>query len=103
MEAAASTAAANSGLYPVFFMIGIVTLPLPTVLATELPEYIPSSALAMTATLAGPPMAWPAMEFARSMKKVPIPVFSRKDPRMMNRTIKVAHTPSGVPIMPSVV
>lgn len=71
VEAAASTAAAKSLSYPVFFMIGMVTLPEPTVLATELPEYIPSKALDITATLAGPPLANPATEFAISMKKEP--------------------------------
>ena len=78
-----------------------VTLPEPTVLATELPEYIPSRALEITATLAGPPVARPAMEFAISIKKVPIFVFSRKDPRIINKTINVEHTPIGVPITPS--
>jgi hypothetical protein len=38
----------------------MVKLPEPTVLATELPETVPSQALAMTAILAGPPEAQPA-------------------------------------------
>ena len=54
LSAAASTAPAKSLSYPVFFMIGIICAE-PTVLATELPEYMPSITLAMTATFAGPP------------------------------------------------
>jgi hypothetical protein len=79
----------------------MVTLPEPTVLATELPEYIPSKALEITATLAGPPDEKPAMELAISIKKLPIFVFSRKAPRIINNTIKVEQTPIGVPITPS--
>ena len=75
-------------------------LPLPTVLATEEPEYIPISALEMTATLAGPPTLAPATELARSTKKVPMPVFSKKEPRMMNSTIKEAQTVMGEEKMP---
>ena len=82
-------------------MTGIVTLPEPTVLATELPEYIPSRALEMTATLAGPPVAHPAIELAMSMKKVPMLVFSKNEAKIINKTIKVEHTPIGVPITPS--
>ena len=37
------------------FIMGMVMEPEPTVLATEEPEAMPSRALAMTATLAGPP------------------------------------------------
>ena len=70
----------------------MVIEPLPTVLATEEPEYIPSSALEITATFAGPPTEEPATEFARSTKNVPIPVFSSRAPRMINRTIKVVQT-----------
>ena len=103
VEAAASTAAANSLLYPMLFITGIVTLPLPTVLATELPEYIPSSADDITATFAGPPDAYPAMEFARSTKNEPIPVFSRNAPRIIKNTINVEHTLRGVPGIPFVV
>ena len=43
------------------------------------------------------------MEFAISMKNLPTPVLSRKEPKSMKRTINVEHTPRGVPITPSVV
>ena len=69
-----------------FFITGIVIEPEPTVLATEEPEYIPSSAEEITATFAGPPACEPTKEFARSTKKVPMPVFSRKEPNIINIT-----------------
>ena len=92
VEAEASTAAANSGLYPVFFIMGMVMEPEPTVLATELPEAMPSSAEAMTATFAGPPLAEPATKLAQSMKKLAMPVRSRKAPNMTNTTMNLAQT-----------
>ena len=64
VEAAASTAPANSPGYPVDFIIGIVTEPVVTVLPTEDPETIPHRAEEITATLAGPPDADPAMQLA---------------------------------------
>src|SRR5690606_1666156 len=70
VDAAASTAAANSGLYPRRFIIGMVKLPEPTVLATELPEMVPSRALVMTATLAGPPDAQPATALRSEERRV---------------------------------
>ena len=64
VEAAASTAPANSGRYPVFFIMGMVTEPVVTVLPTEEPDTMPQRAEEMTATLAGPPLAEPARELA---------------------------------------
>ena len=57
--------------------MGIVKEPVPTTLATELPETVPMSPDESTATFAGPPLAQPAMLFARSMKNLPSPVDSR--------------------------
>ena len=67
------------------------------------PETVPIMALVITATLAGPPLLSPQMELARSMKNAPTPVFSRKDPKSMNRKMKVAEAPTGVPKIPSCV
>ena len=69
-------------------------------LATDEPEYIPSSAEDITATFAGPPADEPTSELARSTKKVPIPVFSRKEPNIINITIKLQHTETGVEKIP---
>ena len=65
----------------------MVKLPDPTVLATELPDTVPSNALVITATFAGPPAACPAMELEISMKNCPMPVFSRKAPNSIKRNI----------------
>ena len=83
--------------------MGMVKLPEPTVFATELPEIMPCSAEAITATLAGPPTAAPAIELAMSRKYLPTPVLSRKEPKRINSTMKVEQTPMGVPMTPSVV
>ena len=81
----------------------MVKLPVPTTFATELPDTVPIRPLESTATLAGPPDAQPAMEFARSIKNLPSPVTSKYAPKSMNRNIKVDDTPNGMPKMPSVV
>ena len=65
----------------------MVTAPVVTVLPTEEPDTMPHRAEEMTATLAGPPEAEPAMAFAPSMKKLAMPVASRKAPKMMNSTM----------------
>ena len=74
--------------------------PEPTVFATEEPEYIPISAEDITATLAGPPAAEPTTEFAKSTKNAPIPDFSRNAPKIMNITMKLQQTVTGVEKMP---
>lgn len=81
--------------------MGMVKLPEPTVFATEEPDTVPSSALVITATLAGPPRLWPAMALLRSIKKPPTPVFSRKAPNSINRKMKFAQAPMAGPNMPS--
>ncbi len=58
VEALASTAPANSGFNPIFFIMGIVKLPVVTTFAVLLPEIDPTKALAITAILAGPPRAF---------------------------------------------
>ncbi len=84
MEAAGSMAPATWGLKPAFFIIGIVKAPVETVLAMALPEIDPNSPLAMTATLAGPPILCPTAASGKSMKKRWAPLFSRKAPNSTN-------------------
>ena len=55
-------------VYPVSFIMGIVTDPVVTVLPTEEPLTMPQSAEEITATFAGPPANLPAMQFAILMK-----------------------------------
>ena len=81
----------------------MVKLPVPATFATELPETVPMSPLESTATFAGPPLAQPAMAFAKSMKNFPRPVDSRYAPKRMKRKMNVEETPKGMPKMPSVV
>jgi len=70
--------------------------------ATEEPEMVPMSPELTTATLAGPPVDQPARARERSMTNLPIPVFSRTDPKRMNMNTKVEETPRGTPKTPSV-
>ena len=65
VEAVASTAAANSGSKPFFFIMGMVKVPVPMTLAVGLPLMEPKKPEATTATLAGPPRMWPNREEAR--------------------------------------
>ena len=103
MDAAASTAAANSGLYPILFIIGMVTDPEPTVFATDEPEAIPSRALATTATFAGPPENLPTAALAKRMKKSATPERSRNAPNIMNMTMNLTQTCTGALKIPFVV
>ena len=66
--------------------------PEPTVLATEEPEAMPSRALAMTATLAGPPEKRPTAQLANLMKKSATPLRSRKAPKIMNTAMNFTQT-----------
>ena len=79
----------------------MVNEPEPTVLATEEPETVPSSAEVNTATFAGPPRRLPARALPKSMKNWPTPVFSRNAPKSMNRKMNVLDAPMGVPNTPS--
>ena len=81
----------------------MVKLPEPTTFDTELPSTMPSSALVITATLAGPPEAQPASQLPRSMKSLPTPVISMNAAKSRNMNTNVAETPSGMPNTPSVV
>ena len=67
--------------------MGMVTEPVVTVLPTDEPETMPHRADEMTATLAAPPEDQPAMRLAKLMKKLAMPVRSRKAPKMMNKTM----------------
>ena len=74
--------------------------PVVTVFPTDDPETMPHRAEEMTATFAGPPLERPAILFAKAMKKPAMPVRSRNAPKMMNRTMYVKQTLTGVPMTP---
>jgi hypothetical protein len=88
---------------PIFFMSGIVNVPVVVTLAVELPDSVPMTAEPRTAALAGPPRVLPAMAMAKSRKNLPAPVRSNIAPYKMNSSTNLADTPSGIPKMPSVV
>ena len=80
VEATASTAPANSGRKPVRFINGMLICPVTMTLATALPEMVPNRLDETTATLPGPPVAWPVRPVAKSMNNCPVPVRSMKVP-----------------------
>src|SRR6056297_842615 len=102
-DAAASTAPANSALYTIFFISGIVNAPVVTTFATADPFIDPKSPLDTTATFAGPPLPPPAIAIAKSLKKAPIPDFERNEPKSTKRNIYVDENPIAIPNTPSVV
>ena len=67
-DAATSIAPALTAGNPVFFMIGIVNVPVVTTLAIEDPEIIPVNPEAIIEALAGPPLNFPTSAIAKSKK-----------------------------------
>ncbi len=81
--------------------MGMVNVPVPTTLATALPEIVPNKALAMTAVFAGPPVILPVIESASFSRYCPIPHSLSTEARKMKRTTNSAEAPSGAPKIPS--
>jgi len=77
--------------------MGMVRLPVVTVLAIAEPEIEPVAAEASTLALAGPPRKRPAAAKARSMKKRPAPLTSRKAPSSTKTNTVPAAMPRGRP------
>ena len=103
VDAATSTAPATCGLKPTFFIKGIVSEPVVTVLAIDEPEIVPIKPDASTAAFAGPPRNRPIVANARSIKYRPAPVRSNAAPNSTNRNTNVELTASGMPKTPSAV
>ena len=82
---------------PVFFIIGIVKVPVVTVLAIEDPEIIPVIPDPSIAALAGPPRIFPTIAKAKSKKYFPPPAVSKSAPNKTNKNIKSTDTPIGIP------
>ena len=76
-------AAACLGMNPERFIRGIVKDPVAYTLATVLPLTVPYKALAMMAIFAAPPLAHPAAQMVKLMKKFPTPAKSMKLAKMM--------------------
>jgi len=77
IEAAGSIPPATWGLNPAFFIMGMVNMPVETVLAMAEPDIEPKSPDAMTETLPGPPILWPTAARGQSIKNFWAPHFSR--------------------------
>ena len=85
------------------FIRGMVKVPVVTTLETEEPLMLPMRPEATTEVRAGPPLRRPVRAKASWMKKLPAPSLSKKAPKIMNTTTKVADTAMGMPNTPSVV
>ena len=81
----------------------MVSVPVVTTLAIELPEIVPIAALEMTATFAGPPRRRPATEMQMSIKYLSAPTHWRNVPNARNPKSSVAAIPVSEPNIPSVV
>ena len=92
-----SIAPAFSWEKPVFFMIGIVKVPVVTVFAIDEPEIIPVIPDPRIAALAGPPLILPTIANAKSKKYFPPPAVSSNAPKSTNKKIKSTETPIGIP------
>ena len=92
-----SIAPAFSFENPVFFIIGIVKVPVVTVFATEEPDIIPVMPDPKIAALAGPPLIFPTKAKAKSKKYFPPPAVSKSAPNKTNKNIKSTDTPIGIP------
>ena len=92
-----SIAPAFSFENPVFFIIGIVNVPVVTVFATEEPDIIPVIPDPKIAALAGPPLIFPTRAKAKSKKYFPPPAVSKRAPNKTNKNIKSTDTPIGIP------
>ena len=87
VEATASTAPANSLLYPVRFISGIVIVPVVATLAMAEPLIIPIRPDAMTATFAGPPEVVPTRVSEKSLMNLEKPEYFRNAPKTTKRNI----------------
>ena len=82
---------------------GQTTAPRVTVVATPLPDTVPSRNPDRVTVRPGPaPLSErPNAAIVQLMKNGPAPDLARIAPKMVNRMMKVAHTFSGTPKMPS--
>src|SRR5690625_2330326 len=100
VDADASVPAANSGVNPDFFIIGMVNEPEATVFPTELPEIDHLKAHATTAALAVPPVNKTVKANAKSFKNYPMPVCIKITPKNKNRKMNFEEICIGVPNTP---
>ena len=82
-DAVASIPAANVGEKPRFLIIGIVKVPVPTMLATVDPDIVPNIDDARIAACAGPPLVFRVAKKANFNNVWPAPVPSSKTPKII--------------------
>ena len=87
VEATASTAPAKSFLYPVFFISGMVMVPVVATFAMADPLIIPIRADAITETFAGPPGDRPTRGREMSLMNCEKPLYFRNDPNRIKMKI----------------
>ena len=99
-DATASTAAAKFGVYPAFFIMGIVMLPTVATLADVLPVIDPKKELATMATLAGPPVMRPGEGHGDIADKRGAARLHEHRPKITKSAMSVADTLNGMPKIP---
>ena len=99
VEATDSMAAASCGLKPRRFIMGMVTTPVVTTLATTLPDIVPKSEEPRIAILAGPPRYRPISAMEMSVKNAEPPDLKRTLPKNTNVTTTVVMIFIGTPKM----
>ena len=99
VEAQASIAPAVDGLKPVFFMAGIVIVPVVSTFEITEPLIEPSRPDEKIATLAAPPRYWPQSAKAKLMKNSPAPVCCRAMPKIRKPITSSAKARIGMPSM----
>jgi hypothetical protein len=82
------------------FIIGMVTTPVATTLATALPEIVPNRADETTAIFADPPRNRPNRATAISVKNSAPPERPKSAPKNRNVTTMVVATPNTEPNTP---
>ena len=78
----------------------MVKTPVVATLAIPLPASVPINALAMIATLAGPPRTYPSKAWAIFINQSPAPVTKRNWAKSMNETTMVADMLRVLPYIP---
>src|SRR3990167_8379532 len=97
VEAQASMAPAMAGLKPVFFMAGIVLVPVVSTLEITLPLMEPSNPEEKMATFAAPPRYVPHSAKARLMKNAPAPLYWSAVPKTRKPITSSAKARIGMP------
>ncbi|MDC0178834.1 TRAP transporter large permease subunit, partial [Woeseiaceae bacterium] len=100
VEAAVSTPAANLGENPDRIIMGMVIMPVETVVVIAEPDIEPIKPEPTTATCPAPPWKRPAILFAILTMNSPTPDLSRKEPNKINMNTNVDEMFATIPNIP---